>query len=190
LQREALGAAFGAHGGRSAFFRRLAWDRPCPTLTTRPDSTATLLCHPTELRSLSIEEFARIQEFPEGWQFSGGMHARFAQIGNAVPLKLGHAIGEELRAATRRGRRNARVPAGVFCLSPDLLERLLKRSRTFLNAPHLRIVADERSAREWMRKKPDGTTRSRSNRTETLRELLEARASGRRASSRAPRLTR
>ena len=45
VQRKALGAAFLSWGGRTGFYRRLAWDQPSPTLTMQPDSFATMLCH-------------------------------------------------------------------------------------------------------------------------------------------------
>ena len=54
LKSMALGRAFQSWGGRSGFFRRLSRERPSPALTTRPDSKATTLCHPTELRPLSV----------------------------------------------------------------------------------------------------------------------------------------
>ena len=53
LQPEALGSAYVSWGGRTGFYRRLAWDAPTPALTTRPDSKATMLCHPTDLRPLT-----------------------------------------------------------------------------------------------------------------------------------------
>lgn len=49
MKRKALGSAFDSWGGRSGFFRRLSFNEPSPALTTRPDSKATTLCHPTEL---------------------------------------------------------------------------------------------------------------------------------------------
>ena len=72
VQEEALGAAYGSWGGRVGFFRRLAWDAPAPSLTTRPDSKATMLCHPEADRPLSVREYARVQQFPDDWVFVGG----------------------------------------------------------------------------------------------------------------------
>ena len=64
LKSDALGRAFVSWGGRSGFLRRLSRDRPCPALTTRPDSKATTLCHPTELRPLTVGEYARGTTIP------------------------------------------------------------------------------------------------------------------------------
>ena len=57
---------------------------------------ATDLIHPTELRPLSIEEYARIQGFPDDWKFCGKIQEKYKQIGNAVPIKLGEAIGHTI----------------------------------------------------------------------------------------------
>lgn len=96
LQEEAMGKAFFLGGGKTGFFRRLAWDKPSPTLVTTPTMPATDLIHPEELRALSIKEYARIQEFPDTWLFGGSLTNKYKQIGNAVPLGLGKAIGKTI----------------------------------------------------------------------------------------------
>ena len=60
-----------------------------------------MLCHPTKTRPLSTLEYARIQEFPEYWSFYGSISDVYRQIGNAVPIKLGRAIGEMLHSVIR-----------------------------------------------------------------------------------------
>lgn len=98
LKPEAMGKSYFAGGGKTGFFRRLAWDRPSPTVVTRPNMPATDLAHPVEDRPLSVEEYARIQTFPDSWQFAGNILDQYKQIGNAVPVKFGQAIGEHLIA--------------------------------------------------------------------------------------------
>lgn len=98
LQPIALGAAWNSGGGRTGFYRRLAWDRPSPTLVTRPTMPATDLCHPVELRPLSVEEYAAIQTFPQDYIFEGNIDDQYRQIGNAVPCEFGEAIGRHLIA--------------------------------------------------------------------------------------------
>jgi len=93
LQKEALGASYFAGGGKTGFFRRLAWDKPSPTLVTHPAMPATDLCHPKLDRPLSIEEYKRIQQFPEDWKIAGTLVDQYRQVGNAVPVGLGEAIG-------------------------------------------------------------------------------------------------
>lgn len=97
LQREALGKSYFAGGGKTGFLRRLAWDKPAPTLVTHPAMPATDLAHPEEDRPLSIEEYKRLQEFPDDWQLAGPLIQQYKQVGNAVPISLGHAVGKLLR---------------------------------------------------------------------------------------------
>jgi DNA (cytosine-5)-methyltransferase 1 len=94
LQREALGNAYESGGGKTGFLRRIAWDRPSPTLVTDPTMPATDLAHPELLRPLSVKEYARLQEFPDSWQFCGNTKDKYKQIGNAVPASLGEALGK------------------------------------------------------------------------------------------------
>lgn len=148
LHAEALGAAFVSWGGRSGFHRRLSWDRPSPALTTRPDSKATMLCHPVETRPLSIAEYAAIQQFPKAWTLSGGIPQQYKQLGNAVPLGLGHAVG--LAIKTAMGKRKVVDRGGVTCADPALLARLAARPQTVLNPRRMRRVKGSQAARDWL----------------------------------------
>lgn len=94
LQKEALGNSYFSGGGKTGFYRRLAWDKPSPTLVTHPAMPATDLCHPELNRPLSVGEYASIQEFPRNWNFFGSTIDKYKQIGNAVPVKLGLAAGK------------------------------------------------------------------------------------------------
>ena len=76
--------------------RRLSWDEPSLTLTCAPAQKQTERCHPDETRPLTVREYARIQTFPDGWEFKGSLSSQYRQIGNAVPVNLGHAIGRAL----------------------------------------------------------------------------------------------
>lgn len=98
LQKEALGKSYYAGGGKTGFLRRLSWDRPSPTLVTHPAMPATDLAHPQEDRPLSIEEYKRLQEFPDTWQLAGPLIEQYKQVGNAVPASLGLAIGRLIQA--------------------------------------------------------------------------------------------
>jgi DNA (cytosine-5)-methyltransferase 1 len=94
IQRESMGAAWHAKGGRSGWWRRLTMDLPCPTLVTMPNHASTALCHPTETRALSLREYSRIQEFPDDWIFCGTTAEKYAQVGNAVPVCLARVSAE------------------------------------------------------------------------------------------------
>jgi DNA (cytosine-5)-methyltransferase 1 len=102
VQKESMGKAWLAKGGRSGWWRRLAFDLPCPTLVTMPNHASTSLCHPSEVRALTLREYAAIQEFPATWEFCGSPAEQYAQVGNAVPVRLGAVAGEVIAGALAR----------------------------------------------------------------------------------------
>ncbi len=112
-QKESMGQAWYAKGGRSGWWRRLTFDLPCPTLVTMPNHASTALCHPTATRALSVREYARIQEFPDDWQVRGTPAQQYAQIGNAVPVRLGRVAGEVIAASLDCVYRPGYVPVAV-----------------------------------------------------------------------------
>lgn len=148
LKSEAMGRAFHSWGGRSGFFRRLSRQRPSPALTTRPDGKATMLCHPTELRPLTVGEYARIQQFPDDWSFEGTVRKKYEQVGNAVPIGLGTAIGRELIAASDTEARRERL--GRFeSFNLELLARLSRRPKTIVNPPRMRQDDEHNTITDW-----------------------------------------
>ncbi len=113
LQKEAMGNAYYAGGGKTGFLRRLAWDKPSPTLVTHPAMPATDLAHPQEDRPLSVEEYKRLQEFPDDWALAGPLVEQYKQIGNAVPASLGRAIGQTVMALLN-GQTVAQMPGFAY----------------------------------------------------------------------------
>ena len=118
LQEEAMGGAYRSGGGKVGFYRRLDYDQPSPTLVTSPVQKSSMLCHPAVTRPLSVREYARIQQFPDDWVFCGNMASKYRQIGNAVPVGLGRALGEMLvsvsdgSSTVKTKRRKAVSPRG------------------------------------------------------------------------------
>jgi len=98
LQKEYMGACFYHTGGRTGMARRLSWDEPSLTLTCAPAQKQTERCHPSETRPLNIREYARIQTFPDSWEFFGSISSQYRQIGNAVPVNFSYHIGSCLIA--------------------------------------------------------------------------------------------
>lgn len=97
VARAALGErSFAAGGGKTGFFRRLAWDQPSPTITGKSNRKGSALCHPSVTRPLSLRECARLQGFPDAWTFAGSFAEQALQVGNAVPVALGEAIGRTM----------------------------------------------------------------------------------------------
>lgn len=99
MMEEAMGGAYRSGGGKVGFYRRLSYAQPSPTVVTSPVQKATMMCHPTKDRPLSVREYARIQQFPDDWVIAGTMQERYKQIGNAVPVGLARAIGEAIVSA-------------------------------------------------------------------------------------------
>ncbi|MCF4176237.1 DNA cytosine methyltransferase [Vibrio sp. McD22-P3] len=96
LQREYMGGSYFLGGGKTGMARRLSLDEPSLTLTTSPAQKQTERCHPLETRPLRVREYARIQTFPDSWEFKGSKNAAYKQIGNAVPVNMAKALGHSL----------------------------------------------------------------------------------------------
>ena len=79
--------------------RRIAWDEPCLTLTCSPSQKQTERCHPDETRPFTVREYARIQSFPDDWEFCGSIGRQYKQIGNAVPVEMARRIAVKIREA-------------------------------------------------------------------------------------------
>jgi DNA (cytosine-5)-methyltransferase 1 len=110
VQKESMGGVWLAKGGRSGWWRRLSFDLPCPTLVTMPNHAGTSLCHPSDVRALSLREYQLIQEFPEDWELCGTPTQRYAQAGNAVPVRLGQIAGEVIAETMDRLMARRSVP--------------------------------------------------------------------------------
>jgi DNA (cytosine-5)-methyltransferase 1 len=96
IQQEYMKKSFSSGGGRTGFAKRLSYDEPSPTITCSPAQTQTERCHPEETRPLTVREYARIQTFPDDWQFTGCLTSQYRQIGNAVPVNMAYHLGKSL----------------------------------------------------------------------------------------------
>jgi DNA (cytosine-5)-methyltransferase 1 len=105
-RRDTMGKAHLAKGGKSGWWRRLAWESPTPTILGMPDHSSTALIHPDETRCLSVAECAAAQSFPASIEFAGSARSQYQQIGNAVPPLLGLAIGRQLNRYFEGTRRS------------------------------------------------------------------------------------
>ncbi|MFS4483505.1 DNA (cytosine-5-)-methyltransferase [Hyunsoonleella sp. 2307UL5-6] len=93
IQKEYMGKSFYLGGGKTGMARRIGWDEPSLTLTCSPAQKQTERCHPDETRPFTVREYARIQTFPDTWEFAGSVSQQYKQIGNAVPCNLGKELG-------------------------------------------------------------------------------------------------
>jgi DNA (cytosine-5)-methyltransferase 1 len=82
-------------------YRKLRDDKPSWTLTAHMQKDCLAFIHPSQVRSLSVRESARIQSFPDDFTFVGPMTKLFRMIGNAVPPLLAEQVAlpivEEIR---------------------------------------------------------------------------------------------
>ncbi len=77
------------HSVHSGSYGRLCWDEPAATITTRFDTpSGGRFTHPSQDRTLTPREAARLQSFPDSFFFSGNKTSVCKQIGNAVPPKV------------------------------------------------------------------------------------------------------
>ena len=117
-----MGKSWYLKGGRSATWRRLSWDFPSPTVVTMPNHASTSMCHPDEVRALTVGECAAIQEFPADWKFIGSPSEKYRQVGNAVPTRLGEVAGACIRdllersKVAKQGRHTSPTPSSVTYL--------------------------------------------------------------------------
>ena len=84
---------------------RLWWKRPATTITRNLSTPSSSRCiHPKAPRPLTTREGARIQCFPDDYQFFGSRGDRNLQIGNAVPTFLSHALVKSILDNFKNGK--------------------------------------------------------------------------------------
>lgn len=83
-------------------YNRLSWDDRSRSITAHIAKDGYWYIHPSEHRTLTVREAARIQTFPDRFRFWGSRSDAFRLIGNAVPPRLGQVIGEAILAAVDR----------------------------------------------------------------------------------------
>lgn len=87
------GTATERRGGAPVGLGRLRGDEPSKAITSGARSE---FLHPSENRTLTIRECARIQTLPDDFVLQGSLHDRMVLVGNAVPRRLARAIGRSL----------------------------------------------------------------------------------------------
>ncbi len=76
--------------------KRLRCDKPSWTVLAHIGMDGYMYIHPTETRTLSVREAARIQSFNDEFEFIGNMREQYVQVGNAVPPLLAKALGKSI----------------------------------------------------------------------------------------------
>jgi DNA (cytosine-5)-methyltransferase 1 len=106
-------------------YRRMRWDGVPRSIITRfRDPKSGEYTHPSQNRTISIREAARIQSFPDAFVFEGSFSEQYDQVGNAVPTRLAASVGIEIQSCLlgkatfrvtdpflrRKGLRQAQLP--------------------------------------------------------------------------------
>ncbi|XP_010429915.1 PREDICTED: putative DNA (cytosine-5)-methyltransferase CMT1 isoform X2 [Camelina sativa] len=74
-------------------FGRLWWDEIVNTVVTRAEPHNQCVIHPKQDRVLSVRENARLQGFPDCYKLCGTIKEKYIQVGNAVAVPVGVALG-------------------------------------------------------------------------------------------------
>ena len=97
IAKEYMKGCWNLAGGRTGILRRISFNEPSLSVLTSPTQKQTERCHPIESRPFTVRENARIQSFPDEWQFCGSMYSQYRQIGNAVPVNLAFEVAKSIR---------------------------------------------------------------------------------------------
>lgn len=82
-------------------YGRMTWNGLACTILTKCDVHWGAYIHPDQDRAISVREAARLQSFPDWFQFEGSMTDQYVQIGNAVPPLLGKSIAMAILKASQ-----------------------------------------------------------------------------------------
>ena len=80
-------------------YGRMSWGTCSCTILTKCDVHWGAYIHPEQDRAISVREAARLQSFPDWFEFTGSRTEQYVQVGNAVPPLLGRQIGQSIALA-------------------------------------------------------------------------------------------
>ncbi len=171
IQKESMGKSWYLKGGRSAYWRKLSFEFPSPTVVTMPNHAGTSMCHPTELRAITVGEAAAIQEFPHDWVFSGSTSEKFKQIGNAVPVRLGKVAGkailqmlDEINSVDTERMNGTLRKAEIIHIRPHIRTRTFWKNGQAFAGDHCYYETKNDAANEKQLKIPFSSNGTNSNR--------------------------
>ncbi|MFM6990812.1 MAG: DNA cytosine methyltransferase [Rhodoferax sp.] len=136
---------------RSSFkdrYTRQSRSQLCSTIVAHLKSDGLMFIHPTQTRSLTPREAARVQTFPDTFNFTGSRSHAFTQIGNAVPPLVGRAVGKGVLNYLVQSKK-ATIKTK---LSASQKSKYLNDLEEFINECHIRpldFVEDEKFLVVW-----------------------------------------
>lgn len=185
IQKEFMGASFHSGGGKRGMARRISWDEACLTLTTSPSQKQTERCHPDETRPFTIREYARIQSFPDDWEFEGSVSSCYKQIGNAVAVKVAEAVGRQVIESLTNPNEDGNSISTQYTMKPQAkqvslfgdMEQKLKQSIENSKLHELKSRVTERVIKEKL-KNPVNTKSPTSLLFSSMDEFVKEKAKG------------
>ncbi len=87
----------------SGIYYRLKWDEPARTIG---NYRKNMLIHPEQDRGLSVREAARLQSFPDDFEFKGSIGFQQQQVADAVPPLLAKAVAKSILDAERKAEKD------------------------------------------------------------------------------------
>jgi DNA (cytosine-5)-methyltransferase 1 len=130
---------------RSSFkdrYTRQSRTNLCSTIVAHLKSDGLMFIHPTQTRSLTPREAARVQSFPDTFNFTGSRSHAFTQIGNAVPPLVGRAVGKGILAYLEQSKRTTKKTR----LSINQKTQYINDVEVFINDCHIQqldLVEDD-----------------------------------------------
>ena len=113
IAKEYMKSCWDMEGGRTGILRRMSLDEPSLTVLTSPSQKQTERCHPLEARPFTVRENARIQTFPDDWEFCGNVSSQYKQVGNAVPVSLAYDIAKEIKESLEMADRKEELREAI-----------------------------------------------------------------------------
>ena len=121
-------------GGAPSGLKRLIASEPALTITS---ASTREFVHPTEDRCLTIRECARIQTFPDSFEFCGSAADQIKQIGNAIPPLLARTFAEYIMDQSHQSPSDPEQQGGLLGFSLTKAEAMspaLRRTQSLLES--------------------------------------------------------
>lgn len=132
-------------------YTRQSRTKPCSTIVAHLSKDGLMFIHPTQKRSLTVREAARVQSFPDWFCFPASRTHAFRLIGNAVPPLVGEAIGISLRSFRETPDMKSKAIKFALALLPKDEKEAVTCIRPLLDLSDraLRGLANEEFKRAW-----------------------------------------
>lgn len=131
-------------------YTRQSRSKPCSTIVAHLSKDGLMFIHPTQNRSLTPREAARIQSFPDWFEFPIARTHQFRVIGNAVPPLVSEAIGIAVTNYIGKTMKNKLINYDLFSL-PRNEKQAVQWLLPLLDLDHreIRVVSNQDFKRAW-----------------------------------------